>query len=252
MKIQYCSDLHLEFPDNKEYIIDNPINPVADILILAGDIMPFAEIDKHNDFLDSISINFKITFWIPGNHEYYYYRIDDSTVLDTKIRENIFLVNNCVKEISGVNLIFSTLWSNISEERRLLIQLSLSDFKVIKCKDGLFNVDDYNALHQESLEFLKKALKEKSNNKTVVVTHHSPTFTNYPEKYANSKINEAFASNLNSLIEENSIDYWIYGHHHSNVGDFQIGNTKLITNQLGYVKYNENIGYNDKAIISLL
>ena len=25
MKPQYCSDLHLEFPDNKEYILDNPI-----------------------------------------------------------------------------------------------------------------------------------------------------------------------------------------------------------------------------------
>lgn len=31
MNIQYCSDLHLEFPDNKEYILDNPIEPIADI-----------------------------------------------------------------------------------------------------------------------------------------------------------------------------------------------------------------------------
>lgn len=251
MNIQYCSDLHLEFPDNKQFVLDNPIEPKADILILAGDIMPFTSIDEHNDFLDYISRNFKMTFWIPGNHEYYYYRMGDSTFLDTKIRENIFLVNNCIKEISGVNLIFSTLWSNISEARRWLIQLSLSDFKVIRCKDGVFNVDDYNALHQESVEFLQKALKEKSNNKTVVVTHHAPTFINYPEKYANSKINEAFATNLNALIEDSNVDYWIYGHHHSNVGDFQIGNTKLITNQLGYVKYNENIGYNNKAFLTI-
>lgn len=250
MKIQYCSDLHLEFPDNKEYILDNPIEPIADILILAGDIMPFKIMDDHQDFFNYISRHFKMTFWIPGNHEYYYYRVDHSGVLDTKIRENIFLVNNCIKEVSGVKLIFSTLWSNISQANHWTIQQAISDFKVIKYNDRLFNVDDYNLLHQESKEFLQKAIAIKSDNKTIVVTHHAPTFLNYPEKYINSKINEAFATNLTGLIEESNIDYWIYGHHHSNVRDFQIGNTKLVTNQLGYVKYNENIGYNNKAIIS--
>lgn len=251
MNIQYCSDLHLEFPDNKQFVLDNPIEPHADILILAGDIVPFAVIDKHQDFFNYISRNFKTTFWIPGNHEYYYHRVDNSGVLNTDIRENVFLVNNCVKEVSGINLIFSTLWSNISQEKRWLIQQAMSDFKVIKFNDRLFNVDDYNLLHQESKEFLQNALAENSNNKTIVVTHHAPTFINYPEKYANSKINEAFASNLTDLIEGSNIDYWIYGHHHSNVADFQIGNTKLITNQLGYVKYNENIEYSNKATLTL-
>lgn len=251
MKIQYCSDLHLEFPDNKEYILDNPIEPIADILILAGDIVLFKIMDDHKDFFDYISRHFKMTFWIPGNHEYYYYQADNSGFLDTKIRENVFLVNNCVKEVFGVNLIFSTLWSNISQARRWTIQQAMSDFKVIKYNDHLFNVDDYNLLHQESVEFIQKALAIKSENKTIVVTHHAPTFLNYPEKYVNSKINEAFATNLTALIEESSIDYWIYGHHHSNVGDFQIGKTKLLTNQLGYVKYNENIGFNSKAYIKV-
>lgn len=251
MKIQYYSDLHLEFPDNKEYILNNPIEPIADILILAGDIVPFKIIDNHQDFFNHISRNFKTTYWMPGNHEYYYYNVDSSRFLDTKIRENIFLVNNCIKEISGVNIIFSTLWSNISESKRWLIQQSLSDFKVIKYNDHLFNVDDYNSLHKESLEFIQNALNETSDNKTVVVTHHAPTFVNYPEKYVDSKINEAFASNLTELIEDNSIDFWIYGHHHSNVNEFQIDNTKLVTNQLGYIKYNENVGFNPKAYIEI-
>ena len=38
MKIQYCSDLHLEFTLNRNYILQNPIKPVGDVLILGGDI----------------------------------------------------------------------------------------------------------------------------------------------------------------------------------------------------------------------
>ena len=38
MKIQYASDLHLEFADNRDYIEMGGIQPVGDILVLAGDI----------------------------------------------------------------------------------------------------------------------------------------------------------------------------------------------------------------------
>ncbi len=253
MKIQYCSDLHLEFPENKKYILENPIKPKAEILVLAGDIVPFTVLDQHQDFFDYVSENFKYTFWIPGNHEYYYSDINDRTgSFEEKIRENVFLLNNIVKEIDGVRFIFSTLWSRLSPERQFLIQQSLSDFRVIKYDNRLFNTDDYNSLHSDNVQFLKDTLKKSEQIVSVVVTHHVPVFENYPEQYKDSKINEAFATDLSNLIIDDTIDYWIYGHHHCNILDFNIGNAKLVTNQLGYIRYNENTGYKDDAVVEVI
>ena len=91
MKIQYCSDLHLEFRENAEYIKRNPIQQEADILLLAGDIVPFAIMNKHDDFFDKVSEQFDVVYWIPGNHEYYHSDLlEKCGPLNVKIRENVF------------------------------------------------------------------------------------------------------------------------------------------------------------------
>lgn len=241
MIIQYASDLHLEFPENKAFLKTTPLQTVSDVLLLAGDIVPFAKMDEHNDFFSFLSDNFSKTYWIPGNHEYYYF--DAATkkgVLFEKIRSNVFLLNNTSVILDDVKFIFSTLWSKINPANELQIQRSVNDFHVIKYGDVRLSTQQFNELHAECMIFLNQELAIGRAIRNVVITHHAPTFMNYPEKHKGDMLNDAFAVELFDLIETTSPNYWIYGHTHVNTPDFKIGKTKLLTNQLGYVKFGEH------------
>jgi predicted phosphohydrolase len=251
-KIQYASDLHLEFPANKEFMKKHPLQPVGDVLVLAGDIVPFVVMDKYKDFFNYLSDHFETTYWLPGNHEYYHFDIaEKSGVLHEKIRSNVFLVNNTSVVHENAKLIFSTLWSHISPGYQWQIERNLNDFHLIKHKGFRFSSELYNQLHEESLAFIQNELKTVKDEKVAVFTHHCPTFLNYPEQYKGDLLNEAFAVELHNLIESSEIACWVYGHHHTNTPEFTIGNTRLITNQLGYVQRNEHRLFETNKVIEL-
>ena len=69
-------------------------------------------------------------------------------------------------------------------------------------------------------------------------------------KFADSKANGAFLVELEDYIKESGIDYWIFGHSHYNV-DVKVGNTKCISNQLGYVFNGEHESFNPQKSIEL-
>jgi predicted phosphohydrolase len=238
----------LEFEDNRNYLTEKPIIPMADILILAGDIILFSRMGNHADFFDYLSENFKAVYWIAGNHEYYHSDMINRTgTFREQIRENIFLLNNSVEFMGNTRFIFSTLWSHISAESERAIQSKMNDFHLIKFNGKTLNPAAYNSLHTNARIFLSDRLKQKIDGKTIVITHHVPTKINYPQQYLGSDLNMAFATELTSFIETAQPDYWIYGHHHYNTPDFKIGKTVMLTNQLGYVRYGEHKNFNPKA-----
>ncbi len=248
---QYASDLHLEFPENREWLLDHPLEPVADILLLAGDIVPFVKLSAYMDFFRHMSKCWKEIYWVPGNHEYYG---DDlsrwSGALNEAILPNVHLVNDTAVRCGEARLLLTTLWTPISQMNEHAVRHGMMDYLAVRYGRSPLLPAHTTRLHAARLQWLKTVLrKPASAHRTIVVTHHVPTFRHYPSEYKGDALNEAFAVELHDLILESGIDAWVFGHHHRNIPAFTIGNTRLLTNQLGYVRSCEHTGFNPCAVL---
>jgi predicted phosphodiesterase len=252
MKIQYASDLHLEFMENSDYLIEHPLKPVGDILVLAGDIghLDCVTYSEH-PFWDWAAENFKQVLVVPGNHEFYGGYDLDHVVEGAEgvIRDNVRWYYNKSVAIGDVEIILSPLWAQVLPHAEYIIERRVNDFRRIKYKGERLTSARFNELNRESVAFLQRALAESRAGKRIVVTHHLPSMMCIAPQYIGDILNGAFASEQAEWIDGCGADYWIYGHSHCNVGEQVIGGTKLVCNQMGYVPYNEHRNFvHDKVL----
>lgn len=133
MKIQYASDLHLEFADNRNLLeLGGGIKPAGDILILAGDISYLGDMEMmKRPFFDWCSEHFQETFIVPGNHEFYGGYDIAQTIEDYEFqyRPNVRYLNNKSVAMGDVELFFTTLWTRINPVFLWKVQRGMNDFR---------------------------------------------------------------------------------------------------------------------------
>ncbi len=251
MRIQYCSDLHLEFEQNNSFLRSNQLPLAGDILILAGDITPLHDELLTDTFFRFVSDNYEKVFWVPGNHEFYHRdMIEFNSSFHIELNDKISIVNNVELEYEGIQFIFSTMWSKIGKDNEKIIEQCVSDFNCISIKGRNLRAKDVNLYYDGSIRFIQQSLQNRKN-RTVVVTHHAPSLLCNSTGHNSSPINEAFCVDLTNFIEQSGVNFWIYGHTHFNQKPLFIGKTLMLTNQLGYVHINEHGDFNANAYFSL-
>jgi hypothetical protein len=258
--IQYVSDLHLEFAQNRQWLAKNPLEVMGDILLVAGDTayldLPDSERDMYSqyEFWDWASENYKQVIVCLGNHEFYGY-YDLSMMHDgycKEIRHNVHAYYNGVVHLDDIDIIVSTLWSKIESYNAFLTERNVSDFYRIKYGKHKLTAGDFNHEHERCLTFVKQAVADSHAKTIIVLTHHVPTQLCTAEEFRNSTINGAFTVELGNYIADSNISYWIYGHSHRNI-NAQIGDTRIVSNQLGYISHEEHLtnGFNPSAVIEV-
>ncbi len=239
MRIQYISDLHLEFYNK---LPDEFIKREADILCIAGDIgYPYSSI--YEEYLLKVSETFRKVFLITGNHEYYNARGNRHHTMEeieNRIRQiiktmklnNVTFLDNEYEDYEGYRFVGSTLWSKVEKP---VVDYCINDFRVIK----EMSVDLYNELHEVSREFLKSSVITESQLPVIVMTHHLPSFQLVAEEYKDcTGLNKYFASKSDDLFVS-TIKAWIYGHTHIGSDRMSKIGIRFVCNPIGYRGENE-------------
>lgn len=251
MKIQFCSDIHLEMRNN--FILPKTD---SDVIVLAGDIstglrgLEFAENQSH--------CHGKPVIYVAGNHEYYYH---DLPTLLTEMRSfadkhtDVYFLENDEVIIEDVRFLGTTLWTDYlgnstqsQEANMAVINANLTDHRVIRNGDRHFLPDDALEIHLASKEWLTEKLAEQFDGKIVVITHHGPSLKCQHQFYDYSAIATGFWSDMDDLVAKS--DVWIFGHTHSCL-DVKIGSCRLVSNQAGYPREDMPVSFRPDWIIEL-
>lgn len=269
-KIQYVSDLHLEYYDKLAFPL--VCKPAARYLALAGDIgRPDSDLFK--SFMDYTSRNWERVFYVSGNHEYY--ARAPSRRWKYSAPKTMFEIQEIIKHVlepyknihylcasqpsiylnsENVAIVGTTLWTHIDPSYFINIAYAINDYKYIPYKADdtlrLLMPGDVNELHAQNKSLLETQIDYwgAKNAEVCVITHHMPSFLLLNPKFVSSPYNCCFASNCETLMKP-CVKAWIYGHTHD-ASSRRLGNTICAINARGYP--NEVIhGFSATSVLEL-
>jgi len=266
MKIHLISDVHAE--QHPRLQLSAPAN--ADLIVMAGDIHSDADSIEwaENCYGENIPI-----VLVAGNHEFYYGDLTRTKDLIERATAgtNIHFLENKAVVIDGVRFIGCTLWTSFNEwadpDNINYLRNMINDHNYIKCESfyadpelraqaalidpeymkpesvrrGFITPVITYLLHKQSVEFLEAELAKPFAGKTVVVTHHAPSYRSINSN--KEEYRDAYASNLEPLITKYAanIDVWFHGHLHV-PADYSIAGVPIRSNPRDYPSLTPNSG----------
>jgi Icc-related predicted phosphoesterase len=176
------------------------------------------------------------TLWTDMNRE------DPLTLYHIKQAMNDFrVVQNSNRMVNYRAEVLKEKPVGMSDDDFLLLPTSERFKTVFKTRPATFCPEDAVEEHKKSLEYIKFVVSEaKTDEKIVVVGHHTPSYRSCAERYNNDQImNGGYHSNLDDFIENHpQIVLWTHGHTHERM-DYHIGQTRIFCNPRGYHGWDE-------------
>jgi hypothetical protein len=233
VRLHILSDVHLEF-GSLHYDA-----PVADIIVLAGDI----GIGVRGLVWARTQFPEKPIVYVPGNHEYYgeaLPRLTEKLVSWGK-EHGVYVLDGSVADVEGLRFIGATLWTDFAlfgdaDVGMAAAQQSVTDYRRIRVSPSFRKLrpKDTASLHARTLRWLDAQVDQGNLRDSVVVSHHAPSRRSLRPEFIDDVVSASYASSLDDLINRSEAKLWIHGHTHYCV-DYRVGSTRVLSNQRGYV-----------------
>lgn len=244
MKVLVLADLHFDF------WIDTGIDPFAgiedqiaalDLLILAGDVTNKPKVRWPIAFRHmSALLSAERIAVIPGNHDFYQFRLDgEEKLAEIAADHGVRYANDGVVTLGDIRFLCATLWTDLVLPPGLdinahTVSQRMNDYRFIRVASGGYRrmrPADMVQRHRAHRQFLERALQTPHGGRTMVVTHHAPVPDVLTEKY--DPLAAAYASDLSDVIRAGRPDRWFYGHAHGG-RDIDMFGCQITNVSLGY------------------
>ena len=258
MRIQFCSDLHLEMNKPVEYT--ELLTPVAPVLALLGDIGD-PESDELRKFIEWCTRMWKQVLYIPGNHEFWRLKPGSKKTISSaltilrsfeKLFPNFLLMwRGKVYSEDGIIVLGTPLWSRPAEG-----VIPHEHERAWVDNDRTFDAQTLSTLHQEDLNWLKQELTAARGTMVVILTHYAPSLLLINRNWINRPEATLYASDLDILIRP-PVVAWACGHVHQSIqwlkgwesATGETGVVLLTTNPRGYAR--DDSGFRTDAVLRI-
>ena len=284
MQIQLLSDLHLEAHPHFQ------ATPAADadVLVLAGDIGSYQTgsllqgeyfgLERFSPLPQFASWPCPVVF-VPGNHEYDMQDWDEAHARLQRVCDTLGIqwLERESTVIDGVRFIGTTLWTDYDAIALLDDKVQGGDVgRLLKLRDKSFRAANFylrktgGTRHGEPFlaepmraqalacqEWLRTALAQPFDGKTVVVTHFAPSLQSSDPRYGLVPGTAGFCNALDDLLPH--ADLWLHGHLHApsdyvakgQRSDGSSWQCRVVANPLGYARKGEQVHFQAQQCITV-
>jgi hypothetical protein len=271
VKLRYISDIHLEFLKTFPKIVN--LDYQNESLCLVGDI-GYAYSQIYHNFIEYCSQNWKNTFVIYGNHEYYCLNKNIKIMSEIekcaeKFPKNVHFLNNksilldkikneivTKKSLDVIKIIGSILWSDINS----VAETKINDYRMIytnisteTSKSVRLTPIETKQFFQINKKFILDEINKDLNLNCVLLTHHGVHHEICNGYYTGGKLTSAFATTIYELTHCKNLIVCINGHTHANIDSFfPYTKIRLLANCMGYKEESQDIvKYKKNAILEI-
>lgn len=242
LKIQFFSDIHLEFGP-----VELPDSD-AEIIVAAGDI------GLGTDGLHWLQSCRRPVVYVAGNHEFY-----GGDMVATRARlqaaaagSQVHYLERACEVFDKVRFIGCTLWTDFGRGDPKLMAVArenMNDYYQVLYGDAPLLPEDILREHQESVSWLHNELNRPFKGHTVVVSHHAPSHKSWNQEQRHP-LRDAYCNDMESFMQDFDIALWVHGHIHA-CADYRCGNTRVVCNPRGYHGYQQVPGFDPGKCVNI-